>query len=340
VGLARAAGPECPPCLRTTDCPLWNAIAGKQDATQCNRALDTVVAAPLLFDSEFLAKLEQLYLLSKKLFRGAHRAERKSRQIGSSLEFADYRNYALGDDLRSVDWNIYGRLDRLFVKLFEQEQDLHIYFLVDASASMRWEGGTSMTKLDAARRITASLAYIGLADLDRVNVHWFAAGLEGDMGLSRGKSQFHKVLEFLRRVPTLEGETRLLPAFHSFVHRTKRRGLVFVLSDLFDPAGNEEALALLRHSLFEVHVIQVLDPAELRPAARGDLRLIEGETGAAFEITANDALLRRYHEEIDAFIANLASYCQRRGVAYAQATTEVPFEDLVLRVLREGRMLK
>jgi uncharacterized protein (DUF58 family) len=299
--------------------------------------------APLLFDSAFLAKLEQLYLLSKKLFRGAHRAERRSRQIGSSLEFADYRNYTAGDDLRSIDWNIYGRLDRLFIKLFEQEQDLDISFLVDASASMRWtppHPGSRISKFDQARRITASLAYIALANLDRVNVHYFASRLEEDMGLSRGKSQFHKVLDFLRDAPALEGGTRLLPTVRAFAQRMKRRGLVFILSDLFDPGGIEEALALLRYQRFEVHVIHVLDPAELRPDAVGDLRLIESETGDAYEVTADDSLLRRYRAEIDTFLTQTANCCAERGIAYAQAGTEMPFEDLVLRVLRDGRMVQ
>ena len=268
-----------------------------------------ITALPL-FDSAFLAKLEQLYLLSKKLFRGAHRAERRSRQTGSSLEFADYRNYTAGDDLRSIDWNIYGRLDRLFIKLFEHEQNLDISFLIDASASMRWTENaqhstpnTQLSKLDQARRITASLAYIALANLDRVNIHWFASQLGDDMGLSRGKSQFHKVLDFLRDAPALTGDTRLLPTVRAFTQRMKRRGLVFLLSDLFDPRGVDEALALLRFQRFEVHVIHILDPAELRPTAT-------------------------------------ATHCAERGIAYAQATTAVPFEDLVLRVLRDGRMVQ
>src|SRR6266478_5585234 len=157
--------------------------------------------APLLFDSAFLAKLEQLFLLSKRLFRGDHRAERRSRQSGASLDFADYRNYVLGDDLRSLDWNVYGRLDRLFIKLFEQEQDLHVYFLIDASASMSWqpEGGpgAAMSKLAQACHVSASLAYIALANLDRVDLLWFNEGLAGGLGLARGKSRFHPVLEFL-----------------------------------------------------------------------------------------------------------------------------------------------
>jgi uncharacterized protein (DUF58 family) len=301
-------------------------------------------AAPLLFDSAFLSKLEQLYLLSKKLFRGEHRAERKSRQTGSSLEFADYRSYTLGDDLRTIDWNIYGRLDRLFIKLFEQEQDLQITFLVDASASMRWtpegaESGAS-SKFDQARRIAASLAYIGLANLDRVNIHYFGSGLIGDMGLSRGKSQFHKVLEFLRRAPAAESETRLLASLRTFAGRMKRRGLVFVISDFFDPAGYEEALGVLRYNHFDVHLVQVLDPTELNPKQTGDLRLIDAEGEAALEVTANGPLLQRYREEVAKFLTGLAQFCVERGLGYAQALTDVPFEDLVLRVLRDGRIVK
>lgn len=307
--------------------------------------METAAAEPLLFDSAFLAKLEQLYLLSKKLFRGQHRAERRSRQVGSSLEFADYRNYTLGDDLRSIDWNIYGRLDRLFIKLFEQEQDLTISFLIDASASMRWEPESGKSevggrKFDQARRIAASLAYIGLANLDRVNIHYFAATLIGDMGLSRGKSQFHKVLEFLRRAPEAEGATQLLPTLRSFTQRMKRRGLVFVISDFFDPAGCEQALALLRYNHFDVHLIHVLDPAELDPAQTGDLRLIEAESGMALEVTASEPLLRRYREEVGRFLDDLAAFCQRHNLGYARALTDVPFEDLVLRVLRDGRIVK
>lgn len=318
-------------------------------------------SAPTLFDSAFLAKLEQLYLLSKKLFRGDHRAERKSRQIGSSLEFADYRNYTEGDDLRSVDWNIYGRLDRLFVKLFEHEQDLHIYFLIDASASMRWaadpvaattrlqaragdiDRGSSPpqeSKFDSARRIAASLAYIGLANMDRVNVHWFDSQLRSDVGMCRGKSQFHSVLSFLESPPEPRGATELLASFRAFTHRFKRRGLVFVISDFFDPEGYEEAAALLRHSRFDVHLLQVLAPEELRPHQKGDLRLVESEGAGILEVTANDALLRRYHDEIDSFIDGLAAYCRERGIGYAQVSTAAPFQDTVLRVLRDGRMIK
>lgn len=295
----------------------------------------------LIFDSSFLSKLEQLYLLSKKIFRGQHHAERRSKQTGSSLEFADYRNYATGDDLRSIDWSIYGRLDRLFIKLYEEERDLPVHFLVDASASMRWSPRDgAQTKLDQARRVTASLAYIALANLERVNIFFFDSHLRDDMGISRGKGQFHRVLDFLRHPPQPAETTQLLQSLREFSQRVKRRGLVFVLGDLFDPVGYEEALALLRFSQFETQVIHVLDPAELEPALLGDLKLIDVESGEAQEVTADEALLRQYRTEIRDFVNQIQSFCLKRQIGYAQSSTAIPFEDLVLRVLREGMLIR
>ena len=300
-----------------------------------------VTPAPL-FDSAFLAKLEQLHLLAKRLFRGEQRAERRSRQMGSSLEFADYREYTPGDELRSIDWPAYGRLDRLFVKLYEQEQDLPVSFLLDASASMRWqpEGATGHSKFDQARRLAAALAYIALANLDTVNLHYFAGGLSGELGQIRGKAQFHRLLDFLRDAPPKPGPTSLRASVKEFIQRVKRRGLVFVLSDFFDPGGSEEPLGMLRHAQFQVQTLQILDPAELAPTETGDLRLLETETGAALEITATEALLRRYREQIDAHQHALESFCRQRAIAHATLTCDLPFEDVVLRVLRDGVMLK
>lgn len=295
-----------------------------------------------LFDSVFLSKLEQLHLLSRKIFRGRQRAERKSQQLGSSLEFADYRNYTPGDDLRTIDWNIYGRLDRLFIKLFEEEQDLPVYFLVDASASMRWSPrADALTKFDQARRIAASLAYIALANLDRVNVFYFAAGLGADAGMSRGKSQFHKLLEFLRRAPEdATAGTQLLATLRTFAQRAKRRGLVFLLSDFFDPAGYDEALRLMRFHQFETHAVQIMDPTERDPQLRGDLRLLDAEGAAPLDISSDDALLRHYKTGIEAFLKSLETFCARQQITYVQASADVPFEDLVLRVLRNGAMVR
>jgi uncharacterized protein (DUF58 family) len=298
-------------------------------------------AAPLLFDSAFLAKLEQLHLLARRLFRGEHRAERRSRQVGSSLEFADYRNYSWGDEPRTIDWAVYARLDRLFVKLFEQERDLDVHFLIDASASMRWPpAAVADSKLDQARRIAAALAYIALANLDRVNVCWFGETLGEDTGLTRGKPQFHSILEYLRATPGTSEKTSLLASARAFTQRLKRTGLVFVLSDFLDPTGYEEALNLMRHHHFELHLVHVLDPSELSPELLGDLRLTECETGESCEITASEPIVRDYRAAFAAWLDELEQFCLRRNIGYARATTEVPFEDLVLRVLRDGMMLR
>jgi uncharacterized protein (DUF58 family) len=296
-------------------------------------------AEPLIFDSVFLSKLEQLYILSRKVFRGRQRAERRSRQLGASLEFADYRTYASGDDLRTIDWNIYGRLDRLFVKLFEEEQDLHIYFLIDASGSMQWSTNENC-KFDQARRIAASLAYIALANLDRVNIYYFDAKLRENMGMARGKSQFHKALDFLRRTPNGKAQTNLLESVHTFTKLIKRRGLVFLLSDFFDPAGYQEPITLLRHAQFEVELIQLLDEAELNPQLKGDLKLLDAETTHAFDVTADNSLLNSYQQELGRFLSGMERFALKHGINYARATTAIPFEDLVLRVLRGGHIVK
>jgi len=312
--------------------------------------------APPLFDSAFLAKLEQLHLLSRKIFRGQQHAERRSRQTGSSLEFADFRNYSPGDDLRTVDWNVYGRLNRLFVKLFEAEEDLHVSILVDCSASMLWlpgqsaEKGPRLTKFDHARRIAAALAYIALANLDRVNLFPFAGELGADPGFVRGKQQFHSVLAFLRRLsdfPATRQATQMRASFRSFSHRMKRRGLVFVLSDLFDPEAGE-ALAYLRQQHFEVSALQVLDEAEIDPALAGDaegalagdLQLVDTETRETYDLMADKSLMESYRTQFDGFVAAVEQNCRRKAIGFLQTTTAVPFEDLVLKVLRDSHLVK
>src|SRR6476619_1429686 len=214
----------------------------------------------LTFDEHFLQKLESLYVVSRKVFTGAMRAERRSRKTGSGVEFADHRNYAAGDDLRYLDWSVYGRLDKLLLRMFEEEEDLHIYLLIDSSASMRNHG-----KLDYAERICAALAYIGLAKLDRVSIVPFGGGGAGErLPPSRGKGQIFKVFQFLSALEP-GGPTELSRALESFVHQTKLRWLAVVVSDCYDPAGYEEGLNLLRYQRFEPTLLQVWSAAEARP---------------------------------------------------------------------------
>ncbi len=302
-----------------------------------------------LFDSRFLARLEQLALLARRPFGGQQRAERRSRRRGSSLEFADYRNYTPGDDLRSLDWALYGRLDRFYVKLYEEEEELPVHILVDASASMRWEPSGSAArpgKFDLARRLAAVFAYIGLAHLDHVHIHWLdgdAAARDAALDLGRGKAQFHRALSFLLRDDAARG--RPVPDFsqalRTFGNRIRRRGLVILISDLFDPRDAlREGLEYLLHRGFELQLVHVLDPAEIDPVLTGDLRLRDVEGGDPLDVTSDEALLRTYRSGVAAYLAEIEALARRRRMPYARALTDAPFEDVALRGLRAAGFLR
>lgn len=302
-----------------------------------------------LFDGTFLSKVEQLHLIARRLFGAGGRGERRSRRPGASLEFADYRDYASGDDLRTIDWRVYGRLDRLFVKLFEEEEDLHIHLLIDASSSMRWNpadpgrsggAGGAHPKFDQARRVAAALAYISLAHLDRVNVYYFSDRLLSDAGMRRGRNQFPVVLRFLRRAPAPESPTDLASALGEFTARVRRPGLAVLLGDLLDPGGFERGLDLLHYHHFETQVIQILLPEELDPDLSGDVRLLDCETGERLDLLADPATLRAYRRTARAHLARLAGFCRTRQIGHVRADATLPFEELVLRALREGRVLR
>jgi uncharacterized protein (DUF58 family) len=298
-----------------------------------------------LFSSEFLAQLEQINLLARRLFKGEHHADRRSRATGSSTEFADYREYSLGDDLRMIDWNIYSRFDRLFVKLFEQEQDLPVFFLVDASASMRWlppgAGSGTPSKFDLARRIAACLSYIALANLDQTKVAFFDRELHSGLEMLRGKSHFPKVLQYLLSPPPKSArETHLDDAVLALSRNRRKRGLVFMISDFLDPNGFEPALTRLQQTRFDAHAIQVLDPAELDPVLNGDYRLVDSESSVEVDFAANPTTLAEYAREARLYVEQLRSFCHARGMGHALALTNTPFVDLVLRVLRDGILLR
>ena len=240
------------------------------------------------FDEAFLKKLEYLYIISKKIASGASRAERKTRIVGSGLEFADYRNYSPGDDLRNIDWRVFARTEKLFLKLYEEEEDLYIYFLVDTSASMHLG---SPDKWTYAKRLVAALSYIGLSNLDRVSVIPFSSQLDGRLPPARGKAQIFKVFDFL---DSLEdgAHTSLRDAFKTFVTQNKRRGIAVVISDFYDPSGFEDGLNFLRYHKFEPLVVQLFDERELNPKFRGDLQLVDCETGELTEITVTNAMMK------------------------------------------------
>lgn len=289
-----------------------------------------------LFDEEFLRKLEYLHVVSRKAFTGTLRAERKTRKVGSGIEFADHRKYTLGDDFRYIDWNVYGRVDKLLLRLFEEEEDLHIYVLLDVSRSMLI--GEPL-KLHYAMKVAAALTYIGLANLDRVGIVPFSDKLRGRLPVARGKRRIFQVFEFLRGVEA-GGQTRLDAIADTFVHQHKRRGLAVLISDFYDPRGFQDGINTLRYNKFEPFVLQVYDEREANPALHGDLSLVDCETGEVKEVTISRSLLEAYKREHEKYMNELSAFCTARAIPYFRTHTGVAFDDLVLRIFRTGGFLR
>jgi uncharacterized protein (DUF58 family) len=289
-----------------------------------------------LFDERFLKTLEHLHMVARKVFAGNLRAERRTRKVGSGIEFADHRTYSRGDDFRYIDWNLYGRLDRLLLRVFEEEEDLHIYILVDVSDSMAI--GTP-PKLHYAMQVGAALSYVGLANLDRVSIIPFSDRLIDRLPPSRGKNRIFRVFEFLRSVE-LGGQTQLAECMKQFVAQNKRRGLAVVISDFYDPDGFEQGINTLRYNKFEPFVLQVYDQKEANPSLHGDLTLVDCETGDTREVTVSKALLEAYKREHEKYCGELEQFCTSKAMPFFRTHTGIPFDELVLKIFRAGGFLR
>jgi uncharacterized protein (DUF58 family) len=289
-----------------------------------------------LFDEEFQRKLETLALVSRRVFAGAMRAERRTKKAGSGIEFADHRDYVAGDDFRYVDWAAYERFDRLLVRLYEEEEDLSIYLIVDNSSSMAFGDGA---KLDQAKRIAAALAYVGLANLDRVTLVAANDAVRARMPATRGKARIFRVFRFLRSIDPA-GRTDLGEAMRAFVAQHKRRGLAVVLSDLYDPEGFERGINVLRYHRFDPFVVHLVDPSDGKPDLRGDVRVYDCETGDEREVTVTASTLQRYQASYEGYLEEVQRFCASRQVSYFRAGVDVPFDELVLRVFRRGGFLR
>src|SRR5438552_2215988 len=248
--------------------------------------------SPPLLDPPFLARLEQLELVSRKIFLGLMKGERRSKRKGQSVEFADYRNYVKGDDLRFLDWNLYARLDRLFIRLFMEEEDLHFYVLLDNSLSMDFG---SPTKLRFAKQVAAALAFIGLVNMDRVVIEAFNDRLTQSMPAARGRKSLWRVLDFLHKLEPA-GPSDLKQALRSFTIKSSGKGIVVLLSDFMDKGGYEDALRYLVARQFDIYVIQILSREEIDPDLVGDLKLIDIEDDDEAEITVSGPLIERYKQ--------------------------------------------
>ena len=290
-----------------------------------------------LFDERTLRKLEQLTLVADRVRAGAVKGERRSTKRGTSIEFADYRNYTRGDDPRRVDWNIYARLGRLMIKLREDEEDLAAYVLVDASASMDWprSGERAWHKFLYARRVAAGLATVALSGGDQVTVAALREDAMPQWGPARGRGRLLELLGWLGALHT-RGPLDLNAALSAFARRTVRAGVCVLISDLFTPQGIEAGLRALQGRGHQVALVHVLAPDEVAPQLAGDLRLVDVETGAPHDVTVDAEALARYAERLSAWQAAIRALCVRRGVRYVSVETRTPWEQLILAELRRA----
>lgn len=295
----------------------------------------TTAERAVLFDETFLRRLEQLELASRRMTAGRVKGERRSVRRGQSVEFADYRNYAVGDDLRQLDWNAYARLEKLFVKLFVEEEDVTVHLLVDASRSMDYG---EPNKLDAARRAAAALGYLGLASMDRVSVAFLGDGAATGMRPMRGKRRALELFRFLSE-PRPERLTGLAAAARAYAGRIRGRGPMLLISDLMDP-GYLDALRDLAGTRCQLSVLHMLAPDELEPQVPPDARLVDNETGHAVEVSGDDDLVERYGARLAEWQDEIAAFVSRRGGAYVQVPSDLDLSDLLFDVLRRRRVVE
>ena len=296
--------------------------------------------ADRIFDEKTLRKLEQLTLIANKVRAGAIKGERRSTRRGTSVEFADYRNYVRGDDLRRIDWNIYARLQRPFIKLLEDEEDLSVYLVLDASASMDWprSGERDWHKFLYAQRIIGGLGYIALGGGDHLTITTLRQDGARRWGPLRGRGHVLNMLAWLEQAHT-RGSLDLNAALTDFALRTTRTGLCIVVTDMMTPEGYQDGLRALQGRGHEVTVIQTLSPDEVNPEITGDLKLVDVETGIPQDVTIDAAMRDLYQERLQGWQNEISDYCTRRGIHFVPVETSTPWEQLILSELRQASVV-
>jgi uncharacterized protein (DUF58 family) len=287
-------------------------------------------------DDEFLKKLEKLKVIARKSARNPRRGEHRSWQSGEGLEFLDYRKYHIGDDLRYVDWSVYGRLDKLFVKLFHAEKGQTAHLLLDTSLSM---GIGNSSKDITAKKIAAAISYICLSNLDKTGLMAFADKIAAVKTPARGKKQYPAVLKFfLSLAPS--NLTNLNGCLVEYASICKNPGIAVIISDFLDPKGYEDGLNALACRDFDINLIQVMSHEELYWSKTGNLLLHEVETGEKKVTFVDKHLLALYQNKVKAFISKIKRYCNHRGISYFLCDTAIPFENLLTEYLSKGALFR
>ena len=292
-----------------------------------------------LISPDLMKRLEQLQLLARRRSKSTAKGERRSGARGQSVEFADYRTYVPGDDLRRIDWNLFGRLGRLFLKLYEEERELPVTIYLDSSESMSFG---RVSKFDFARQVAAAVGYVALCGFDRVTVEPFPladdqAGLVSELRAVRGRRSAMRFFDNLNLLKA-GGTADFNQALRLGAMKHRAQGVIVVLSDFLDPAGYEDGLKSLASRGSEVHAVQILAPEELEPSSYGDLRVIDSETGAEQEVTFGKYRLKSYRATVQNYCRRLQEYCRARGIRYQLAQSDTPIDDLLLKAMRTGGM--
>jgi uncharacterized protein (DUF58 family) len=287
-------------------------------------------------DDAFLKKLEKLKIVTRIRTRNPVRGEHRSWQSGDGLEFLDYRKYHYGDDLRYVDWSVYGRLDKLFIKLFHAEKGQTAHILLDMSLSMK---AGNPSKDITAKKIAAAISYICLSNLDKTGLMAFNEKIVAVKAPARGKKQYPGVLKFLLS-HNPSNQTNVNGCLAEYASICKNPGIAIILSDLFDPKGYEDGLKALAYRNFDINLIHVLDHDELFWSKTGHLSLLETETGENKVTFVDKQVLALYRKKIDAFISKIKNYCSHYGINYFLCDTRIPFEDLLTNYLSKGALFR
>jgi uncharacterized protein (DUF58 family) len=290
---------------------------------------------PTVFDEGFLRQLERLLLLMRSPVRGGLKGGRRSVKRGQSVEFADYRDYSLGDDLRQLDWNVYARLEKLFVKLFVEEEDVTVTLLIDASASM---ATGHPDKLPFAKRAAAALGYIGLASEDRIAVSALTGRVARRRAAMRGSGRVFRLLADLSAIEPADGPTDLVAAARHAAAQLHGRGVIVLISDLLDP-GADRVIRELAATGSEMIILHVLSPDELDPSLEGDLRLVDTETGERVDITADLATIDAYKARLATWKEGFSDLAAKRRASYVDLSSDVNLADLMFAELRRRRVL-
>ncbi|HCP45433.1 MAG TPA: DUF58 domain-containing protein [Deltaproteobacteria bacterium] len=296
---------------------------------------------------EFLRKLELLRVTARKVHGGRFSARHRSKKLGQGIDFADYRAYAPGDDFKDIDWNLFGRLDRLMVRLAQEETELHLHLLVDCSRSMSFDAQQGApgqrkpaqeSKASLARKVATALSYVALSRLDRVRVFPFSESLHHPLSPPRSKAQAARIHSYLSNIEHGDG-TDLATVAHSFVGVAHQRGLVLILSDFLSPSGWQPALDILRHARFEPALLQVSAPEDAEPPPSGEVILRDAETGRRVRVHVTDALAQAYRQAFLEHCESLRSYARSHNLFYGHARTDQPWEEVVLGTMRAERLL-